>query len=81
MGSGVGDRALKWGRRSEGKGVLRTGRREGGDTCPSLWSKRCRLRCRCPSLPGCQSSPERDLETGKDEDGGMRRTSYRTSYI
>lgn len=81
VGSGVGDRAPRPGRRSGGKGVPRTGRREDGDTCPSLWSRRCRRRCRCQSLPGCQSSPERDLETGKDEDGGMRRTSQRTSHI
>lgn len=68
--SGVGDREPRRGRRWGAREALMTGRRAGGDTCPSLWSRRCRLRCHCPSLPGRRSSPE----TGKDEGAGIRRT-------
>lgn len=74
VGSGVGGRELRRGRRLGAREALTTGRRAGGDTRPSLWSRRCHLRCRCPSLPGCRWSPERDQETGRDEGGGLRRT-------
>lgn len=68
-GSGVEDREWRPGRRLGAKEVLMTERRAGGDTRLSLWRRKCHLRCRCPSLPGCRSSPE----TG-EEDAGIRRT-------
>lgn len=45
------------------------GIRAGDGTCLSLWRRRCHLRCRCWSLPGCCSNSETELETGEDDEG------------
>lgn len=44
------------------------GIRAGDGTCLSLWCRRCHLRCRCWSLPGCCSNSEKDPETGGEDD-------------
>lgn len=48
---------------------LMIGTRAGDGTCLSLWRRRCHLRCRCWSLPGCCSNSETELETGEDDEG------------
>lgn len=46
------------------------GRPADDGTCLSLWRRRCRLRCRCLSLPGCCLNSEKDLETEERTETG-----------
>lgn len=62
------------------------GRRAGDGTCLSLWRRRCHLRCRCWSLPGCCWNFGKDPETndggeegGEEEEEKLKVSSFMTT--